>query len=485
MQLFQPDLLQTAAYIDGQWTHGSTGKTFAVCNPFDDAPIARVADCGEVETTQAVDAAEAAFAKWSKRTAGDRAELLRKWYELIVSHRDDLALLMTTEQGKPLTESRGEVTYGASFVQWFAEEGRRAYGEVIPAHREGVRILALKQAVGVVAAITPWNFPIAMITRKVAPALAAGCTVVIKPAEETPLCALALAYLADRAGFPRGVLNVVVGSDPAAIGKVLTQEARVRKLSFTGSTPVGKLLMKQSADTLKKLSLELGGNAPFIVFDDADVDAAVAGAMVAKFRNGGQTCVCANRIYVQAGIYDSFVEKLGRAIRELKVGDGREDGVEIGPLINDAALEKVISLVKDATDKGATIEIGGDRAKTGNRCYRPTLLTGADATMNLAREEIFGPVAPVFRFTTEAEVITLSNDTPYGLAAYFYGSDHGRIWRVAESLEYGMVGVNTGLISTAVAPFGGVKESGFGREGSKYGLEEYHTVKYVCWEVGT
>ena len=481
LQLSNSTLLRRQAYIAGGWTDAENGSTFPVRDPFGGELLAEVADLGRAETERAVAAAHQAFPDWSRRTAGERSTILRKWYELLLHHQDDLALLMTREQGKPLAESRGEVTYGASFIEWFAEEGKRAYGDVIPSHRSDVRIVTLKQPVGVVAAITPWNFPIAMITRKVAPALAVGCTVVIKPAEDTPLCALALARLAEEAGFPAGVINVVPTSRPAEVGAVLTSDARVRKLSFTGSTATGKKLMAQSAGTLKKLSLELGGNAPFIVFDDAEVAGAVAGAMASKYRNGGQTCVCVNRVYVQSGIYDRFVAALREAVMALRVGAGTAEGTDVGPLINDAALEKVERMVADAVAKGAEVVVGGERSKAGPRCYTPTLLAGANASMEIAREEVFGPVAPVFRFETEEEVIRLSNDTPYGLAAYFYGRDHARIWRVAEALEYGMVGINTGMISTAVAPFGGVKESGFGREGSKYGLEDYLTVKYLCW----
>ncbi|CAH0999275.1 Succinate-semialdehyde dehydrogenase [NADP(+)] GabD [Neolewinella maritima] len=481
MHLQYPALFRQQAYIDGQWTTASDGATFRVTDPFNDELLAEVADLGAADTEHTVDAAHNAFPAWSKRTAGERSSVLRKWYELILQHQEDLAVLMTREQGKPLAESRGEVAYGASFIEWFAEEGKRAYGDVIPSHRSDTRILTLKQPVGVVAAITPWNFPIAMITRKVAPALAVGCTVIIKPAEDTPLCALALAQLAEEAGFPAGVVNVVPSNQPAEVGEVLTGDRRVRKLSFTGSTATGKKLMAQSAGTLKKLSLELGGNAPFIVFDDADLQGAVAGAMASKYRNGGQTCVCVNRVYVQSGIYDRFVAALGEAVAALQVGVGTEKGTDVGPLINDAAIEKVERMVADAVAKGAEVAIGGSRHEAGARCYTPTLLLNADASMDIAQEEVFGPVAPVFRFETEEEVIELSNDTPYGLAAYFYGQDHARIWRVAEALEYGMVGINTGMISTALAPFGGVKESGFGREGSKYGLEDYLVVKYLCW----
>ncbi|THH39734.1 NAD-dependent succinate-semialdehyde dehydrogenase [Neolewinella litorea] len=481
MDLQHPQLLQSTAYVNGQWTPADNGTTFPVIDPFSGDLITQVADLGAAETSRAVEAAHTAFPEWSKRTAGDRSRVLRRWFDLLHEHQDDLALVMTTEQGKPLAEARGEVAYGASFIEWFAEEGRRAYGDVVPSHRTDTRILTIKQPVGVVAAITPWNFPVAMITRKVAPALAAGCTVVVKPAEDTPLCALALAYLAAEAGLPPGVLNVVTSSRPTEVGRILTSDPRIRKLSFTGSTATGKKLMEQSAGTLKRLSMELGGNAPFIVFNDADLEGAVAGAMVSKYRNGGQTCVCANRIFVQSGIYSDFVAALKTAVENLQVGSGTVAGTDIGPLINRAALEKVERMVADAIDKGAEVACGGRRSAAGELCYAPTLLLHANGEMELAREEIFGPVAPVFRFDTEAEVVAQANDTPYGLAAYFYGRDHARIWRVAEALEYGMVGINTGLISTTVAPFGGVKESGFGREGSKYGLEDYLTVKYLCW----
>lgn len=483
MDLREPALLQQNAYVDGSWTAATDDARFAVTDPFSGKVLAEVASLGAEQTKRAIAAAHRAFPGWSKKTATERSAVLRKWFELLHEHREDLALIMTREQGKPLAESRGEVTYGASFIEWFAEEGKRAYGDVIPPHRSDVRILTLKQPVGVVAAITPWNFPIAMITRKVAPALAVGCTVVVKPAEDTPLCALALAYLADKAGFPAGVFNVVPTDKPAEVGGVLTADKRVRKLSFTGSTATGKKLMEQSAATLKKLSLELGGNAPFIVFDDADIEGAVAGAMASKYRNGGQTCVCANRLFVQSGIYDEFVRELRKAVEALKVGDGATEGTTVGPLINDAALEKVDRMVSDAVSKGARVLTGGHPLDVSPRCYSPTLLVDVDMTMEISREEVFGPVAPVFRFETEEEVIALSNDTPYGLAAYFYGKDHARIWRVAEALEYGMVGINTGMISTTVAPFGGVKESGFGREGSKYGIEDYLVIKYLCWGI--
>ena len=482
MTLKNPALLRQQAYIDGAWTGAADRAVFSVLDPYADELVAEVADVGTAETTAAVAAAYAAFPGWSGLTAEARGRVLKKWYDLILEHTEDLASLLTAEQGKPLREARGEIAYGASFVEWFAEEARRTYGEVIPGHRADSRILVLKQPVGVVAAITPWNFPVAMITRKVAPALAAGCTVVIKPAEDTPLCALALAYLADAAGFPPGTVNVLPTSRPAAVGEVLTGDPRIRKLSFTGSTNTGRKLVAQTAPTLKKLSLELGGNAPFIVFDDADVDAAVEGAIAAKFRNAGQTCVCANRLYVQDGIYPAFLAAFSEAVARLRVGRGTEAATDIGPLINGAALDKVRRLVADAKAKGATVRVcGTPPAGAPEGCYPATLLLNANGEMDIAQEEIFGPVAPIFRFKEDDEVMTLANATDYGLAAYFYGRDHARIWRVAEALEFGMVGVNTGLISTAVAPFGGVKQSGYGREGSHYGIEEYLTVKYLCW----
>ena len=471
-------LLRREAFLNGEWSAADSGKTFAVTNPATGEVLAQVADLEAVETRRAIAAAEAALPGWRSKTASSRAHILRRWHDLILENADDLALLMTLEQGKPLAESRGEVRYGASFIEWFAEEGKRAYGDIIPPHQQGLRLLVTKQPVGVVAAITPWNFPNAMITRKVAPALAAGCTVVLKPSEETPLSALALAELAARAGFPAGVLNIVTGLDAPAIGRELTDNPAVRKLSFTGSTEVGKLLMRQCAGTVKKISLELGGNAPFIVFDDADLDAAVEGAIASKYRNAGQTCVCANRVFVQSTVYEPFLEKFTAAVRKQKVGAGIEQGVNIGPLINAEALEKVMRLVGDASQKGARLLTGG-HAMQGT-FFEPTVLADVDARMDIMHEEIFGPVAPVTRFDTENEVIAMANDTPYGLAAYFYGRDIGRVFRVAEALDYGMVGVNTGLVATAVAPFGGMKESGIGREGSKYGLEEFLEVKYVC-----
>jgi len=471
-------LLCRDAFIGGQWTVADSGHTFPVNNPATGETLAHVADLGAAETLRAIAAAETALPEWRAKTATARAQILRRWHDLILENADDLALLMTLEQGKPMAESRGEVRYGATFIEWFAEEGKRAYGDIIPPHMTGLRLLVTKQPVGVVAAITPWNFPNAMITRKVAPALAAGCTVVLKPSEETPLSALALAELAQRAGFPAGVLNIVTGMDAPAIGQALTDSKVVRKLSFTGSTEVGKLLMRQCAGTVKKISLELGGNAPFIVFDDADLDAAVDGAIASKYRNAGQTCVCANRIFVQSAVYDAFLEKFTAAVQKQKVGPGTEQGVSIGPLINAEALEKVTRLVGDATQKGARLLSGG-HAMQGT-FYEPTVLADVDARMDIMHEEIFGPVASVIRFDTEAEVVTLANDTPYGLAAYFYGRDIGRVFRVSEALDYGMIGVNTGLVATTVAPFGGMKESGIGREGSKYGLEEFLEVKYVC-----
>lgn len=471
-------LLRQSAWINGEWNGAGSGKTFPVTNPATGEILAHVSDCGAAETRRAIAAAEAALPGWRAKTAAQRGALLRRWNDLILENAEDLALLMTLEQGKPLSESRGEVRYGASFIEWFAEEGRRVYGDVIPPHAPNLKVLVFKEPVGVVAAITPWNFPNAMITRKVAPALAAGCTVVVKPSEETPLSALALAELAARAGLPPGVLNMVTGLDAPAIGQELTQSSIVRKLSFTGSTEVGKLLMRQCADTVKKISLELGGNAPFIVFDDADLDAAVEGAIISKYRNAGQTCVCANRLYVQSGIYEAFLEKFTVAVKNQKVGPGIEQGVSIGPLINTEALEKVERLLGDAVHKGARVLTGG-RALQGT-FYEPTVVAGVQTGMDILQEEIFGPVAPVTRFETEVEVVKMANDTPYGLAAYFYGRDVGRIFRVADALEYGMVGVNTGILGTAIAPFGGMKESGIGREGSKYGIEEFLEVKYVC-----
>ena len=483
MQLKNPKLLRTQAYINGAWVSARSNKTFDVKNPYDGSLIAEVPDMRGEETEEAIEAAYEAFLEWRTYSAGERAAILKRWYTLLLENLDDLALLLTTEQGKPLAEARGEVKYGAAYIEWFAEEARRVYGNVIPGHTRKNRIMAIKQPVGVVGSITPWNFPNAMIARKVGPALAAGCTFVAKPAEDTPLSALAMAALAEEAGVPPGVFNVVTTSKPASVGDVLTVHPLVKKISFTGSTKVGKMLMKQCASTVKKVSMELGGNAPFIVFDDADLDAAVEGAIASKYRNAGQTCICANRIYAQAAIYDAFVERLTEAVKQLKMGSGIEDGTLIGPLINKAALKKVESLVKDAVKNGATVRLGGDSADmdVDGYFYQPTVLSGVDPSMDISREEIFGPVAPVYKFDTDDEVIQLANDTQYGLAAYFFGRDISRVWKVAEGLEYGMVGINTGKISTPVAPFGGVKESGIGREGSLYGIEEYVEIKYLCF----
>ena len=479
MQLKDKNLLRNKCYVNGKWVDANSGENFNVTNPADGSVISTVPMFGTNETRDAIAAAEKAYPQWRAKTAKERAGLLRRWYELIMESADDLAQLMTAEQGKPLAEARGEVIYGASFVEWFSEEAKRVYGDTIPAPANDRRIVVTKEPVGVVAAITPWNFPIAMITRKCAPAIAVGCTVVIKPAEDTPLSALALAELADRAGIPAGVINIITGN-PVQIGAEVTSSPVVRKLSFTGSTEVGKLLMRQCADTVKKVSMELGGNAPFIVFDDADIEAAVAGVMASKYRNTGQTCVCANRIFVQSGVYDAFAKKMAAAVSELKVGDGSHDGVTQGPLINMEAIEKVERLVNDATKKGAKIITGGARHELGGTYYTPTVLTGVTTEMACATEEIFGPVAPLYKFETEAEAVQMANDTPFGLAAYFYSRDVGRVWRVSEALEYGIVGINEGIISTEVAPFGGFKESGVGREGSKYGTEEYLEIKYLC-----
>lgn len=483
MNLQNPGLLRSTNLIDGKWVGADNGATLTVVDPASGERIAEVPCCGAAETRRAIAAADAALPSWRALTARQRGQLLLAWQRLILDHADDLAALITAEGGKPLSEARGEATYGASFVEWFAEEGKRTYGESIPSPNPATRLLVVKQPVGVCAAITPWNFPLAMITRKVAPALAAGCTVVVKPAEATPLTALALAALAEQAGFPAGVLNVVTG-DPVAIGGELCASPIVKKLSFTGSTAVGRKLMAQCAPTIKKLSLELGGNAPFIVFDDADVDAAVEGALVAKYRNTGQTCVCANRFLVQAGIYEAFASRFAARAAELKVGAGNEPGVAQGPLINAAGLAKVEAHVADALAKGARVLCGGARHARGGNFYQPTVLADVTRDMQVAREETFGPLAPLFRFEREEEAVAMANDTEFGLAAYFYSRDIGRAWRVGEALEYGMVGINTGLISNEVAPFGGIKQSGVGREGSKYGIEEYLEVKYLCFAVG-
>ncbi|MGD0191113.1 MAG: NAD-dependent succinate-semialdehyde dehydrogenase [Rhizomicrobium sp.] len=478
LKLKDETLLRHDAYIDGAFVGGAA--RFAVTNPATDETIAEVADLGAEDARRAIEAAAAAFPAWRRNTAKERAHLLRSWFELIMANQEDLARIMTAEQGKPLAETRGEVAYGASFIEWFAEEGKRVYGDVIPNTQPGRRILVFKEPIGVVASITPWNFPNAMITRKAAPALAAGCTFIIKPAAETPLSALALAELAHRAGIPAGVFNVVTGKKASAIGAELTQNPLVRKFSFTGSTEIGKLLMRQCASTVKKVSLELGGNAPFIVFDDADLDAAADGAMLSKYRNMGQTCVCANRILVQAKVYDAFAAKLAERVAKLKLGDGAADGVTQGPLINMDAVEKVERLLADATSKGARITIGGKRSTLGHTFFEPTVVSDVTPDMACAQEEIFGPVATLFRFDTEADAIRIANDTEYGLAAYFYARDMGRVIRVAEALEYGIIGINEGIISTEVAPFGGMKESGIGREGSKYGIEDYLEIKYLA-----
>ncbi|GAB4347462.1 MAG: NAD-dependent succinate-semialdehyde dehydrogenase [Oricola sp.] len=478
LKLNDPSLLETRAYVNGEWLAGD--KTFAVHDPATGELIAEVADLQVADTARAIDAAHAAKPAWAALTGKERGALLRRWYELMVENADDLATILTAEMGKPWPEARGEILYGASFVEWFSEEAKRVYGDVIPGHQRDKRIVVLKQPVGVVGSITPWNFPNAMIARKVAPALAVGCTFVARPAELTPLSALAMAVLAERAEIPAGVFNVIPSSDAAAIGQELCTNEKVAKITFTGSTRVGRILMSQCADTIKKLSLELGGNAPFIVFDDADLDAAVDGAMIAKYRNNGQTCVCANRIYVQAAVYDEFAEKLAARTRALNVGNGFEEGVTIGPLISEAAARKVEEHVSDALEKGARIVEGGTRSNLGGTFFRPTVLAGVTQAMRVAREETFGPVAPLIRFEHENEVIAMANDTEFGLAGYFYSRDLARVWRVAEALETGMVGINTGLISTEVAPFGGIKQSGIGREGSRYGIDDYLEIKYLC-----
>ena len=479
LQLKDMSLFRQQCYIDGLWVDADDKTTLAVNNPADGLQIGTVPKMGAAETRRAIEAANAAWPAWRAKLAKERATILRKWFDLIVANQDDLAVLMTVEQGKPLNESKGEIAYGASFIEWFAEEGKRIYGDTIPQHQADKRIVVIKQPVGVCAAVTPWNFPNAMITRKAGPALAAGCTMVIKPASYTPYSALALCELAERAGIPKGVINVVTGS-AGPIGAELTSNPIVRKFTFTGSTEVGKQLMAQCAGTVKKVSLELGGNAPFIVFDDADIDAAIEGAMASKFRNTGQTCVCANRLFVQEGVYDQFAEKLAAKVAAMKIGGGMEENVMQGPLIDMKAVEKVEEHIADAVGKGARVVTGGKRSAKGGTFFEPTVLTGVTTKMKVTYEETFRPVAPLFRFKTEQELIKLANDTEYGLASYFYSRDIGRIWRVAEALEYGMVGINVGIISNEVAPFGGVKESGIGREGSHYGIEEFLEVKYLC-----
>ncbi|HHB1508224.1 TPA: NAD-dependent succinate-semialdehyde dehydrogenase [Acinetobacter baumannii] len=473
------ELFQQQAYINGQWLAAQSNATVPVSNPATGEEIGTIPNMGAAEATQAIEAAYTALQSWKALTAQNRADILLAWHKLVLDYTDELALIMTIEQGKPLAEAKGEVRYAASFIQWFAEEGKRIYGDVIPTVNNQQRFIISKEPVGVVAAITPWNFPIAMITRKAAPALAAGCTVVIKPANETPYCALAIAKLAEKAGIPAGVINVVTGKSQE-IGSVFTSHEKVKKLTFTGSTPVGRLLMQQCSSTIKKLALELGGNAPLIVFDDADLDKAVQGAIFAKFRNAGQTCVCANRIYVHDNIYQAFAEKFVQEVQKFKVGNGLEDGVQIGPLINEKAVLKAQQLIDDAVSKGAKIACGGKQHALGQTFYEPSVLTNVDRTMEIVQEEIFGPVAPFIRFTDEADVVAQANDTIFGLAAYVYSENISRLWRVSEQLEYGMVGMNATAISNEVVPFGGVKQSGVGREGSKYGLEEFMTIKYMC-----
>ena len=479
MQLNNPDLLKQQLYINGAWVDATDKKTFAVTNPATGGKIADVPSTTAAQVEYAVEAAETALATWKLTTAKERSALLRKWFNLIVENQEDLAVILSTEQGKPLTESRGEILYGASFIEWFAEEAKRTYGDVIPHDKHGRRLVVIKQPVGVVAAITPWNFPNAMITRKVGPALAAGCTVVIKPASETPLSALALVALAEQAGIPKGVINVVTGSS-REIGGVLTTHSAVKKVSFTGSTQVGKLLMEQCASTMKKVSMELGGNAPFIVFEDANLDKAVEGAIASKFRNSGQTCVCTNRILVHASIHDAFLAKLTEAVKRLKVASAFENGAEQGPLINEKSVEKIEEHIADAISKGARVVIGGQRHALGQTFFEPTVLSGVTQDMLVAKDETFAPLAPVFKFSTDEQAIQMANDTEFGLASYIYTESLSRAWKVGEALEYGMVGINEGLISTEVAPFGGIKESGSGREGSKYGIEDYLEIKYMC-----
>ena len=480
MNLKNQNLLVKKGYINGIFTSGNSKKTFPVYNPASGECIANLPDMGVQETKEAIDVAENAQKDWAAKTGKERSVIIRKWYDLIIENKDDLSIILTTEMGKPIAEAAGEIQYGASFVEWFAEEAKRVYGDTIPGHQNDKRIVVIKQPVGVVGAITPWNFPNAMITRKVAPAFAVGCSVVLRPPKQTPLSALSLAYLAHEAGIPKGVFNVVVGTDSSGMGKELCQNEKVRKLTFTGSTEVGRILMRQCSDQIKKVSLELGGNAPFIVFDDADIDAAVAGAMISKYRNAGQTCVCANRIYVQDSVYDEFAKKLKKATEELKVGNGFDEGVTTGPLIDINGLEKVEEHIQDAVSKGATILAGGDRSSLGGSYFNPTILTEVTASMKVAKEETFGPLAPLFRFSSIEDVIKSANDTEFGLAAYFYARDLSRVWRVAEALEYGIVGINTGLISTEIAPFGGIKQSGIGREGSKYGIDDFLEIKYLC-----
>ena len=479
--LKDPSLLETRAYIDGKWVDGAT--TFDVVNPARGDIIAKVADMTRAQVSHAIDVAYTAQKDWARWTGKERANVLRKWFDLMIEHQHDLGVILTAEQGKPLSEAKGEIAYGASFVEFFAEEAKRIYGDIIPGHQRDKRIQVIKQPIGVAASITPWNFPNAMITRKAGPALAAGCSFVARPAKETPLSAIVLGVLAERAGIPAGVFNVVPSSSSSEIGKEFCENPKVRKLTFTGSTEVGRILLKQAADQVMKCSMELGGNAPFIVFDDADLDAAVEGAILCKFRNNGQTCVCANRIYVQAGVYDAFSEKLAQRVGQMKVGDGLEDGTDLGPLINPEAAEKVVEHIDDAVSKGGRILLGGNTDRLNGNFFAPTIVTGVTQDMAVAKEETFGPLAPLFRFDTVDEVIEMANDTIFGLASYFYAKDLSRVTKVAEALEYGIVGVNTGIISTEVAPFGGVKQSGLGREGSHYGIEEFLELKYICLSV--
>jgi len=479
MNTLNPSLIKTNSYINGQW-HQGNGDAFDVSNPASGEKLCTVNGADKSDASAAVDAAVAAMPEWRAKTAKQRSAILRKWFDLIIQNQDDLAAILTAEQGKPLAEAKGEITYGANYIEWFAEEGKRIYGDTIPGAAASSRVVIIKQGVGVVSAITPWNFPNAMITRKAAPALAAGCPFIVKAAQETPLSALALAELGEQAGIPAGIFSVIVSRSSRPIGEVLTGDPRIAKFSFTGSTEVGKVLLAQCAGTVKKTSMELGGNAPFIVFDDADIDDAIRGAMVSKFRNAGQTCVCTNRVFVQSGVYKEFSEKLSTAVSKLSMGDGSRSGVEIGPLINDAATESVSGLVNDAISQGATALVGGYVDDLGSRFFQPTVLANVKPEMSVATEEIFGPVAPLIEFETEEQVIALANDTEVGLASYIYTRDIGRVWRVSEALEYGMVGINEGIISNEMAPFGGVKQSGMGREGSKYGLEDYLEIKYLC-----
>lgn len=479
LSLAKPDLLRNQAYANGQWIDGDTGEATEVFNPATGELVGSVPKLSVAQTQQVIAQADTAYRSWKKLTAKERCGLLRKWFDLIVANTEDIAKIMTAEQGKPLAEAKGEVGYAASFIEWFSEEGKRTYGDVIPSPTSDKRLVVVKEPVGVCAAITPWNFPAAMITRKAAPALAAGCSMIVRPADATPLTALALAVLADEAGIPAGVFNVITGKS-RVLGGELTASPLIKKLSFTGSTEVGRVLMEQCSPTLKKLSMELGGNAPFIVFEDADLDAAVAGAIASKYRNAGQTCVCTNRLYVHDKVYDAFAEKLAQAVGQLKVGNGTDEGVTQGPLIDNAAVNKVEEHIEDALSKGARVIFGGKRLPLGDNFFEPTVLAGVTQDMLIAREETFGPVAPLFRFSSDEEVIQMANDTEFGLASYFYSRDISRVWRVAEALEYGMVGINTGIISNEVAPFGGVKQSGFGREGSHYGIDEYMSLKYMC-----